>query len=114
LPETVESPGRFGLSVLVKGKPKGFCWAWMERVEPKRPRVVNNRVFAVMVPEMAMKEVLIASNPDVYFTEPHYRNFPAVLVRLDVISPEEMQDVLTQAWKCKASKQMIANFEETG
>lgn len=32
-----------------KGKVKGFCWSWMERVEPKAPRVENLDVLAVRV-----------------------------------------------------------------
>jgi hypothetical protein len=31
----------FGLSVLSKGKHKGFAWVWRERTDPKKPRVAN-------------------------------------------------------------------------
>ena len=34
-----ESGGRFAFSVLNKGKAKGFVWVWLERIQPKTPRV---------------------------------------------------------------------------
>lgn len=35
LPRTEEAPDHFAFSVLHRGKPKGFVWVWMERVDPK-------------------------------------------------------------------------------
>ena len=49
LPGTREADDHFGFSVLNKGKPKGFVWAWNERVEPKKPKVPNPEVVAVRV-----------------------------------------------------------------
>ena len=49
LPDTEEAKDRFAFSVLNKGKPKGFAWVWMERVDPKKPRVANPGVLAVRV-----------------------------------------------------------------
>ena len=41
LPETEEAPNHFAFSVRIKGKPKGFVWVWMERVTPKKARVLR-------------------------------------------------------------------------
>jgi len=49
LPDTEEAGDRFAFSVLNKGKPKGFVWAWNERITPKQPRVPNPGVIAVRV-----------------------------------------------------------------
>lgn len=99
LPGSVEGEGRFGFSVVVKGKHKGYCWTWMERVQPKKPKVENERVLAVLVPGLAAKEVLLDSDPRCLFTEPHYNGFPAVLVRLDEIAPAELEPLLEDAWR---------------
>ncbi|HSI72441.1 MAG TPA: hypothetical protein VK934_04635 [Fimbriimonas sp.] len=93
---------QFALSIEVKGKHKGFVWGWMERVEPKKPRVANNGVMAVSVPSLSAKEVIMSSNPDVYFSEPHYEGYPAVLVRLAAIERAELEDLVTEAWRCKS------------
>jgi hypothetical protein len=114
LPETVVSEDeRFALSVPVKGKLKGFVWAWMERVDPKKARVVNNGVMAVSVPGLSAKEVILgAHDPSVIFTEPHYNGYPAVLVRIAAIDVEELNDLVVDAWRCKAPKHLVKAYDE--
>jgi hypothetical protein len=80
-----------------KGKDRGFAWSWMERIAPKKPRVANRGVLAILTPNVDDKDVLIAGDPDVFFTEPHYNGFPAVLVRLDQITVPVLRKVLADA-----------------
>ena len=72
LPDTAEDDDHFAFSVRRGSKLKGFAWVWMERVDPKRPRVPNPDVLAVRVASLEEREALLASEPDVLFTEPHY------------------------------------------
>jgi hypothetical protein len=97
----IEGEDRFGFAVLVKGKAKGFLWTWAERVHPKKPKVINDGVIAIVVPNALAKEMLIASNPGIYFTEPHYDGYLAVLVRLAAISVEELRPLIQEAYSCK-------------
>ena len=60
LPGAVEGDGRFGFGIEVKGKVKGFVWAWMERAQPKKPRIENREVLAIVTPGLGAKEVLMA------------------------------------------------------
>lgn len=110
LPGALEGEGRFGFGVLVRGQHKGFCWTWMERLEPKKPRVENPRVLAVRTPGLLAKQMLLESDPLRLFDEPHYHGFPAVLVRLDQITPEELEPHLIEAWKTVASKAAIQAY----
>jgi len=102
LPETEEGDGRFAFSVRSKEKLKGFAWVWMERVQPKKPRVANPGVLAVRVANGGQKEALLAADPKKFFTEPHYNGFPAVLVRLRAIRVAELRALITEAWRCQA------------
>lgn len=102
LPETEEAKGHFAFSVKAKGKPKGFAWVWMERVTPKKPRVPNHKVLAVRVSNLSQKDLMIAAEPEKYFTEPHYDGFPAVLVRLAAVRVPELRTLLSDAWRCQA------------
>ncbi|HZM65101.1 MAG TPA: MmcQ/YjbR family DNA-binding protein [Nakamurella sp.] len=102
LPETVAGSDHFAFSVLNRGKRKGFAWVWMERREPKRPRVANPDVLAVRVAGQAEKEMLLAADPEKFFTEAHYNGFPAVLVRLAAVEQDELTELLTDAWRCQA------------
>jgi hypothetical protein len=102
LPDTSEADDHFGFSVLNKGKPKGYVWAWNERIEPKKPRVPRPDVVAIRVASQAEKEELLAADPAKFFTEPHYNGFPAVLVRLPAIDTGELEELIIDAWRCQA------------
>ncbi len=112
LPGSVEGEGRFGFAVPVKGKLKGYVWTWSERVHPKKPKVINDRVLAVLVPNLEVKEMLLASDSVRFFTEPHYNGYPAILVRLDDIEPGDLEELIVEAWKCKAPRDLLSQREE--
>ncbi|HEY2396873.1 MAG TPA: hypothetical protein VGH81_12985 [Rudaea sp.] len=105
-PETKEKEGHFAFEVLNKAKYKGFCWIWMERVHPNKPRVVSPQVLAVRVSNLDAKEILLMADPDKFFTEPHYDGFPAVLVRLKAIGRAELRALLADAWATQAPKSL--------
>ena len=105
LPEAaVGENGQGQLHVTFRGK--GLAWTWLERVEPKRARVPNTDVLAVRTPSEEQKHELIAEAPEVFFTEPHYDGYPAVLVRLDAIDPDELRELVTDAWRLRAPKRL--------
>ncbi|HMS56871.1 MAG TPA: hypothetical protein PKA27_15875 [Fimbriimonadaceae bacterium] len=110
LPGSLEGRDQFGFSVLVKGKAKGFVWSWRERTDPKKPRIINDAVVAIVVPNGVAKQAILDSDPDKYFTEPHYDGFNAVLVRLESVSHDEIEDLLIEAWKCKAPKALLEAY----
>lgn len=112
LPGAVEGMDRFGFSVMVKGKAKGFLWTWAERIHPKKARVINEGVIAVVVPNLLAKEMILESNPEVFFTEDHYNGFSAVLVHLDKISAEDLRPLIIEAWKCKAPAELLKLLPE--
>ena len=113
LPETREAEDHFSFSVANKGKQKGFLWAWNERVEPKKPRVPRPDVLAIRVPDRVDKEALLASDPETFFTEPHYNGFPAVLVRLPRIGLAELEELVVEAWRSQAPRALVDAFERT-
>ena len=113
LPETREDEGRFAFGVLNKGKSKGIVWVWMERVEPKKPRIPKPGVVAIRVANLEVKEALLASDPTrkKFFTEPHYNGFPAVLVHLAAVGKAELTELITQAWRCQAPKALAKELD---
>src|SRR5262245_47702403 len=104
LPGVCEAGDRFAFSVENRGKQKGFAWVWLERTAPKSPRVPRPDVLAVRVKDQAEKAALLAGDPDVFFTEPHYNGFPAVLVRLPKVSRAQLRGLLERAWRCQAPR----------
>jgi hypothetical protein len=102
LPEVVESGGFvFGVGG------KSFAWPWMERIQPKRPRVPNSEVMGIRVANELEKQSLLALDPGAFFTEPHYDGYPAVLVRLPAIDVDLLEKVLADAWRTRAPRRLM-------
>lgn len=114
LPETEESPNHFAFSVRTKGKLKGFVWVWLERVAPKKPRVPQPKVIAIRVASLDDKEFLLATDPEKFFTEPHYNGYPAVLVRLPAVTARELRPIIEEAWRCQAPKELASLAKPMG
>ena len=111
LPETREDENHFAFSVLAgKNKYKGFAWVWMERVEPRKPRVPCPDVLAIRVANLDAKEILLMADSRKFFNEPHYEGFPAILVRLKEIGRAELRGLLVSGWMAQAQKALVAKF----
>lgn len=106
LPGTTEDPDEFRF--FVDGRQ--FVWLWPERVDPRRPRVPNPEVAVVRVASEFDKEALIGINPDACFTEPHYDGYAAILVRLPAIDLDLLRAILTDGWRCRAPKRLLAEL----
>jgi hypothetical protein len=103
LPETSQDPGSFTFRVAGRQ----FVWVWLERVDPRRGRVPNREVIAVSTANESEKQALLSLDPAVFFTEPHYDGYPAVLVRLPRIADELLAAVITDAWRARAPRRLL-------
>ncbi|WP_193614534.1 MmcQ/YjbR family DNA-binding protein [Nocardioides lijunqiniae] len=67
-------------------------------------------LLVITTPGTAQKEALVA-DPDLpFFTIDHFRSTDAVLVRqsrLGEMSRDELAEVITEAWACKAPKALV-------
>jgi hypothetical protein len=102
LPEATSDAG--GFAYRVDGRL--FVWIWMERVQPKRPRVPNPQVIAVRVADESEKQAMLGLDPAIFFTEPHYDGYPAVLVRLPAIDVPLLEKVIGDAWRLRAPRRI--------
>lgn len=67
-------------------------------------------ILGVRVSDEGVKFALIADEPRVYFTTPHFDGYPAVLLRLDEIAPRDLAEVITEAWLTQAPKKLVQEF----
>jgi hypothetical protein len=111
LPDAKEEDDYFAFGVRNGKKYKNFAWTWRERIEPKKARVPNPKVIAVRVADEGEKLALIASDPEKFFTEPHYNGYPAVLIRLPKIRAAELRELITDGWRCMAPRKLVAEFD---
>lgn len=112
LPETHEERSSSGKIWWMVAK-KSFAW---ER--PLRQSDINalgmkapkGTILGIRTADLEMKDVIIASDPRVFFTIPHFDGYPAVLVQLDKIGPRKLKEVLVEAWLARAPKRAVKEF----
>ena len=96
---------------------RGFVW---ERPLSRTDRAAlgdeapTGEILGVRVTDLGEKDALVAAEPDVFFTIPHFDGFPAVLVRLDAIDVDELTEVITDAWLDRAPKRLREAFLADG
>lgn len=61
--------------------------------------------------EEPLRDALLAGKPDVYFTTDHYRNYPAVLVRLACVPSAELAALYEAGFHARAKKKRVAEFD---
>ena len=112
LPETAERAS-YGGTPSWTVKDKGFVWdrplrrADLEALGAAAP---DGPVLGARVPDLGAKEALLAAQPDVYFTTPHFDGYPAVLVRLERIDLAELEELVVEAWLARAPKRLAAAY----
>jgi hypothetical protein len=67
--------------------------------------------LVVRVIDMADREALLLGEPDVFFTTPHYEDYPIVLVRMDAVEEVQLAELIEDAWRVQAPKTLVAEYE---
>jgi hypothetical protein len=97
---------------------KAFAWERPLRksdLEALGDAAPDGPILGVRVEHLIAKEALLADEPGIYFTTPHFDGYPAVLVRLGEIEPAELEELLAEGWLCRAPKRLARAFlEERG
>ena len=57
------------------------------------------------------REKWIKAKPSVYYFTDHYRDYPAVLVRLSKVSKKDLEVLFLEAWKKLAPKKLLKEYE---
>jgi hypothetical protein len=77
-------------------------------------RIREPGVLMVRTADEAEKDFLIRAEPEKFFTIPHYDGYPSVLVRLAAVDREELRELLTDAWRTRAPKRVLALLDDDG
>ena len=111
LPGTAERESRGDLDWRVADK--SFVWERPLRkgdIEPLGDRRPDGPVFAARTADEGVKHALIADDPAVYFTTPHFNGYAAILFELDRISVQDLTELISDAWLARAPKKLAAAF----
>lgn len=60
--------------------------------------------------EREEKQLILDSNPDVYFSSPHYDGWPGVQIRLEAIGEDELRERLEDAWLIQAPRRLAKAY----
>ena len=94
----VEETGEGRVAFRVRGKL--FAWAARER---------DGGGLGIRV-DREEKQLILDSNPDVYFASKHYDGWPGVQIRLEAVDREELRMRLEDAWLIQAPKKLAAAY----
>jgi len=71
----------------------------------------NPDALVMRVIDLQDAQALLRGQPDVFFVTPHYDNYPVVLVRLEAVDPEQLAELVEDAWRLQAPKRVVAAFD---
>jgi hypothetical protein len=111
LPETGEGTAWGTASWRVRDK--AFVWERPLRqsdLQALGDAAPTGPILGVRVEHLGAKEALLADDPAVFFTTPHFDGYAAVLVRLDSIAVDELAAVIVDAWVTRAPKRLAKEY----
>jgi len=113
LPESSEVSSRGNASWRVREK--GFVWERPLRQSDIRAlgaAAPEGPILGARVEHLDAKEALLGDSPEVFFTTPHFDGYPAVLVLLERIPLPELEELIVEAWLCRAPKRLAQQYIE--
>jgi hypothetical protein len=111
LPETSERISRDNRQWVVKDKL--FVWERPLRrsdLEALGDRAPTGPILGARVEHLVAKEALLANDEGALFTTPHFDGYPAILVRLEHITVEDLDEVIVEAWLARAPKRLVKSY----
>src|SRR5919109_1907437 len=90
---------------------KLFCFHRGRRrdaIDPQTGEPMDD-VLMFRVPDLDVKELLLADDRGLFFTTPHFDGYPAVLMHipdLRLLDRDELRDLVVEAWLTRAHKRV--------
>ncbi len=111
LPQAVEQTKREQRRWLVKDR----LFVWERPLRPKEIEALGSDIhegpiLAARVEHLGAKQALLTEDPHVFFTTPHFERTAVILLRLDRISPEDLDEVIVEAWLARAPERLAQGY----
>jgi hypothetical protein len=89
---------------------KGFVWSYPERL-PGQHRVIRTDIAVLFVGDEAEKQALLLGEPEVFFTARGYDGWPLVMLRLAQVDIERLTELVTDAWRMRAPRDLAGELD---
>jgi hypothetical protein len=63
--------------------------------------------------DIVSRDMMLRAEPKLFFITDHYKNYPAILVRLNRASERRMRELLEDAYRFVAPKTLVARLNAT-
>lgn len=97
LPGVEEGTSYGTRAIKVKGK-------LVARLKEDGDTIVLRTTFVV-------RDILLHERPDTFFITDHYRDYPALLVRLGMVKKLQLKQLLEAAWRAHAPAKLVREFD---
>jgi hypothetical protein len=96
---------------------RGKLFAWERPLRKSDLRALGDAapdgpILGARVEHLGAKEALIADEPEVFFTIPHFDGYAAVLILIERIAPDVLEEVIVEAWLARAPKRLARQYAE--
>ena len=115
LPETFERTSWGSMAWRVKHRENGKLFVWERPLHKGDLAALGDAapqgpILGAHVPDLDAKDAVLASDPEVYFTIPHFDGYPAVLALLERIDVADLEELVVEAWLCRAGKTVVKQY----
>jgi len=92
---------------------RGRLVAYLPDNSRSRPaHAADHEEFLVVRTDFGERAALLEEHPETFFVTPHYETYPGVLVRLATVRPDQLRELLTEAWRLVAPKRLVRELDE--
>ena len=111
MPEAAERVSRGMRQWCVKDK----LFVWERPLRRSDPEALGDAapdgpILGARVEHVVAKDAMLADDPSVFFTTPHFDGYPAVLVQLERIGLDDLREVVVEAWLARAPKRLVKAY----
>lgn len=75
-------------------------------------RMQDDGVTFALKMDFGDRDMLIAMEPEIFFTNDHFRGYAYVLVRLSVIDAERLAPLVEKSWRQTAPKHLVRAIDQ--